>query len=117
MKIIKSLFAAGAVLAVTAAVVGVILAGRRTEPHPTTSGAASAATTVDYFTPVPLSAEPESPPKAPEVAPSSDVVSSTTSNDDFDSRILDFVRGWKFDTIENGSPIEVVYPMVFSGSA
>lgn len=44
------------------------------------------------------------------------IIESTTNNATFDKRILSYVQRWKFPPITGGSPVEVVYPFVFSGS-
>lgn len=45
------------------------------------------------------------------------VVESTTNNATFDKRILSYIKRWKFSPITGGSPVEVIYPFIFSGSA
>ena len=45
------------------------------------------------------------------------VVETTTNNATFDKRILSYIKRCKFPPIAGGSPVEVVYPFVFSGSA
>lgn len=45
------------------------------------------------------------------------IIESTTNNATFDKRILSYIKRWKFPSITGGSPVEVVYPFVFSGSA
>ncbi len=45
------------------------------------------------------------------------VIKSTTNNPTFDKRIVSYIKRIKFPPISGGSPIEVVYPFVFSGSS
>lgn len=43
------------------------------------------------------------------------IVKSTTNNADFDETILRYIKRWQFPEVENGSPVEVVYPFIFEG--
>ncbi len=43
------------------------------------------------------------------------IVKSTTNNSDFDETILRYIKRWQFPEVENGSPVEVVYPFIFEG--
>lgn len=44
------------------------------------------------------------------------IVKSSTNNETFDSRIISYIKRWVFPPIDGGSPVEVVFPFVFSGS-
>ncbi len=44
------------------------------------------------------------------------IIQSTTNNPTFNKRILSYIKRWKFAAITGGSPVEVVFPFVFTGS-